>query len=227
MAPLFVINFFAGTVFPRLLFQENNSPVVGSLSATETLGGCIGAIFAGCFAMQNYGLMATFVGGGMFALATGGLGRKGIPEQAVCSVDPQIEKAPIALGILAAVCVSGVASLGMEVVWQRLLILIVGTDAFSYAIVVTSYLLGIAVGAAVSGIWLRLRPSTPPQARLQTVAMLQVLVAITSLIVLVAVIYLASVPGQAWISRSLFGHDTPLLNRLLLCVGLLLSLIHI
>ena len=223
VAPLWAINFFAGTVFPRLLFREKNPPVVGGLSATETLGGCVGAIFTGCFAIQNVGLMPTLVGSGLVALAIGAWGRNKTRDEAGHSVANETENAPIKLGILAAVCVSGVASLGMEVVWQRLLILIVGTDTFSYAIVVTSYLLGIAMGAAISCVWLRKRPSVPPKARLKTVALLQVLVAITSLIVLLAVIYLASGPGQTWTRETLFGYDAPLLKRLLLCGSLLVT----
>ena len=221
VAPLLVINFFAGAVFPRLLRSEKSSPVVGRLSAIETLGGCGGALFTGCFAMQNFGLMPTLAGSGLLALIVGVCVRKGSRGDADSSADTQTEKSPIELTILAAVCVSGVASLGMEVVWQRLLILIVGTDTFSYAIVVTSFLMGIALGAAVSSVWLRMRPAVTSKTRLNTVATLQVLVAITSLIVLMAVIYFASGTGQAWTSNALLGYDAPLLKRLLLCGGLL------
>ena len=231
VAPLSVINFFAGAVFPRLLSREKNSSIVGRLSAAETIGGCVGAIFTGCFAMQNFGLMPTLVGGGLLALAIGVLAKKEMQESTdrsagsvapAGSVDPPAENGPVELAILAAVCVSGIASLGMEVVWQRLLILIVGTDTFSYAVVVTSYLMGIAAGAAISSVWLRLRPSVPPMRRLKTVAILQVSAAITSLIVLMAVIFLASGAGQEWINDKMIGYDAPLLKRLLLCAGVLL-----
>ena len=222
VAPLWVINFFAGAVFPRLLVQESNSQVVGGLSAAETAGGCVGAIFTGCFAMQNFGLMPTLIGGGVAALAVSVMGKNEVADAAKRALKPDIQSAPIGLHILTAVCISGVASLGMEVVWQRLLILIVGTDTFSYAIVVTSYLLGFAVGASISSLWLRMRAGVLPEDRLQTVAMLQILTAITSLIVLSAVIYLASGLGQAWTGASLLGYDVPLLKRLLLCGGLLI-----
>jgi len=220
VSPLLIINFFTGAVFPVLLRGENDSPVVGRLSATETLGGCIGAIWTGCFAMQNFGLAPTLVGGGLLALTIG------IWERNKSWGDPyRVSKSrsvPIQMAIIIAVCVSGVASLGMEIVWQRLLILIVGTDSYSYAIVVTSYLLGVATGAAASAQWLRLRPAVPPKMRLQWVAVLQIMVAISSLIVLTAVIYLASGTGQAWTNGPLFGYDAPLLKKLLLCGGLLM-----
>ena len=229
VSPLLVINFFAGVVFPVLLRRENDSPVVGRLSATETLGGCVGAILTSCFAMQNFGLAATLVGGGLLAMALGTIGlRVGNQSHTDTNTDTDTDRVvkntsvSVRMAIIIAVCVSGVASLGMEIVWQRLLILIVGTDSYSYAIVVTSYLLGVSTGAAVSALWLRRRPAVPQKTRLQTVAVLQVLVAISSLIILTAVIYLASGTGQAWTNGSLFGYDAPLLKRLLLCGGLLM-----
>ena len=75
-SPLLVINFFAGVVFPRLLSNEVRSGIVGRLSALETIGGCVGAIFAGCFAMQTLGLMPTLMGAGLLTLAVGTLAAK-------------------------------------------------------------------------------------------------------------------------------------------------------
>ena len=102
------------------------------------------------------------------------------------------------------------------------MILIVGTDSYSYAIVVTSYLSGIAIGAAVSEGWLRIWPDASPEKRLVTVAWLQMMGGIASVITLAGIIYLASGAGQAWTSEPLLGYSLPLLKRFLLCAGLLL-----
>ena len=218
--PLLPINFFVGATLPRLLVAEHQPEIVGRLSAVETLGGCLGAIFAGCFAIQTFGLTPTFIGTGVLTLAAGILRVAGSEEKTSANETMTSEK--IKLHVIAAVAIAGASSLGMEVLWQRLLILIVGTDIYSYTIVVTSYLLGIAIGAAVGAIWLRQRGPSVSTMRLSRIALLQIMVGIASLFVLAIVIQLASGAGQHWTNQPIFGYDAPLLKRFLLCVGLLL-----
>lgn len=240
-SPLLVINFFAGVVFPRLLSNQTEASTVARLSALETTGGCIGAMSAGCFAIQTIGLMPTFVGAGIFALAVGflthrvddrgdvtqsdrqsdGQNDEKFDEHSDGQNDAEKSNTTVAWRILAAVCVSGIASLGLEIVWQRLLILIVGTDSYSYAIVVTSYLAGIAVGAAVSDFWLQKRPDVSNEKRLNVVASLQLWGAVAAMLTLAGIIYLASGRGQAWANETLLGFELPLLKRFLLCTALL------
>lgn len=221
--PLLPINFFAGAVFPSLLISNTHAAHVGRLSSVETLGGCAGAVFAGCFAIPSFGLMPTFVTTGILAIAAGLVGRAAPPLPKVKpSTVPQSNGTAIPAFVIVAVAIAGLASLGMEVVWQRLLILIVGTDSYSYTIVVTSYLMGIAIGAAFAAMWLRWRSNPQATTRLSHIAILQVFVAISSLFILTLVIQLAAGSGQSWINQPVLGFDVPLLKRFLLCIGLLL-----
>ena len=221
-SPLLAINFFAGATLPRLLSFERQSEIVGRLSAAETLGGCLGAIIAGCFAIQTFGLTLTFVGTGILALVAGTLSIANRQEKIDAAEFHPNE--PIKFYVVAAVLIAGASSLAMEVLWQRLLILIVGTDIYSYTIVVTSYLLGIAIGATAGAIWLRWRGPgiSISKKRLSKIAILQISVGIASLFVLTVVIHLASGAGQHWTNQPVFGYDVPLLKRFLLCVALLL-----
>ena len=218
-SPLLVINFFAGVVFPRLLAAETQTAVVGLLNAWETTGACVGAMTTGCFAIQTIGLMPTFITAAIIALIVGLLinGNREVLTNGNASFPNRI-----AWGVIAAVFVSGIASLGLEIVWQRLLILIVGTDSYSYAIVVTSYLLGVAAGAYASGIWIKNTPTVNRQQRLRSVAVLQILGAVISLLTLAGIISLASGVGQTWSNQSLLGFEIPLLKRFFLCIALLL-----
>ena len=218
--PLLPINFFVGATLPRLLVSENQSEIVGRLSAAETLGGCVGAIFAGCIAIQAFGLTLTFVGTGFLALIAGVMSATSGKVNMAAAENTVVKT--VKLHVIAAVIIAGASSLGMEVLWQRLLILIVGTDTYSYTIVVTSYLLGLAIGAAVGAMWLQQRGPSVSTNRLSKIALLQILVGITSLLVLAVVIQLASGAGQHWTNQPVFGYDIPLLKRFLLCVGLLL-----
>lgn len=216
-SPLLPINFFAGAVFPQLLVSEKQTSIVGRLSAAETLGGCFGAVFAGCFAMQTFGLSVTFNAAGLLALM---IGMQARPRDITDANPAPVTK--IEFRMMAAIATAGLATLGMEIVWQRLLILIVGTDSYSYTIVVTSYLLGIAIGAAAGAIWLRRKTEVEPATKLARVAGLQVVAAIISLLVLSLIIRLASGPGQAWANEPVLGYELPLLKRFLLCSGLLM-----
>ena len=219
-SPLLIINFFVGATLPRLLASEHQSDIVGRLSAAETLGGCVGAIFAGCFAIQSFGLTPTLVGAGFLAVIAG-IANIANRHKSTAGADNPADK-QVKLNVIAAVAIAGASSLGMEVLWQRLLILIVGTDIFSYTIVVTSYLLGIAIGATAGAMWLRRRAPGVSANRLSRIAVLQILVGIASLFALTVVIHLACGAGQHWTNQPLFGYDVPLIKRFLLCVGLLL-----
>ena len=218
--PLLPINFFVGATLPRLLTSELQPEIVGRLSASETLGGCVGAIFAGCVAIQTFGLTPTLIGTGILAVIAGIISVATGKE--IIAAAEKTATIKIKFYVVAAVAIAGASSLGMEILWQRLLILIVGTDTYSYTIVVTSYLLGIAIGAAVGAMWLNRRGASVSTKRLSRIALLQILVGIFSLIVLAAVIQLASGAGQHWTNQPVFGHEIPLLKRFLLCVGLLL-----
>lgn len=59
-------------------------------------------------------------------------------------------------GLMWAVLLSSFASLGVELVWQRFFVFLLGSDSRSYAVVVAVTLIGISLGSWLSGLkWIR------------------------------------------------------------------------
>ena len=244
--PALIVHFFAGAVLPALLQDRaSTSATAGRITAMETLGGCLGAVLTGCLTMQWLGMKFTVLGAGGAALLMAvyvlSQGKKRFNEEASLSVNspdtlnsveahneidsdllnvqPQTDwNTTVWLGIFCA----GVASLGLEVIWQRLLILLVGTDGYSLTIVVVAYLIGIASGAECGSRWLTADQAATGTTWRRRVAGLQLVGAFASVVVLTVIVFLASGTGQAWLNAPLFGVNAPLLKRGLLCCGLLL-----
>ncbi len=225
-SPALLVHFFAGAVFPALLQGRGcSASTAGSIAAAETLGGCIGAGLAGCLLMELWGMQLTLLLSGAAAMLVGGCGwlasksaggdfhQSEIVNAAGVKFSPRV-------GV--AVFLAGIASLGLEVVWQRVLILLVGTDAYSLTIVVVAYLIGIAVGAALAALWLKFDVKSTAIRWMSRVAVLQLVGALVSVLVLAMLVYLASGPGQAWLNDSLSISESPLLKRAALCCSLLL-----
>ena len=64
-------------------------------------------------------------------------------------------------GVLAAIALSGLCALGAEVVWTRLLSLMLGATVYTFSIILAVFLVGLGIGSA-AGAWLsraRVRPA--------------------------------------------------------------------
>ncbi|MDO8679778.1 MAG: fused MFS/spermidine synthase [Acidobacteriota bacterium] len=150
----------------------------GGLYAANTLGAAIGAVLAGFVLIPTLGLSGStwvavvlnvIAAAGAFAIARtaiadeseklpteaarvkGGTGKggtevpplrvKGGTEVPPLRTDPWV--AALALGA------SGFASLTLQVVWTRLLVLILGPTTYAFSIVVSIFIVGLAGGAAI------------------------------------------------------------------------------
>ena len=246
------INFCVGAVLPLLIAEkvaEKNEPavatLVGRLYAIETLGGSVGAVFTGFWAIHYAGLTQTLIAVAVFSLLTGIVGlvfklqrETDVDGNEAMSQDGSMESSKRIGSVesaenetrcgtrsmrlmVAAVFIAGCASLGLEIAWQRLLVLIVGTDSHSYTIVAVSYLAGLAFGAALSGILLRLNGNHPDRSRL-LFTWVQIAAAAANLCALAVFFQLASGPGQLWLSEPFFGQAQPLFKRFVICTALLL-----
>lgn len=175
LATMLPINFLLGGVLPlltKIVFSASCKQRVvfdrfGVLYAAETIGAAAGALAAAFWSIQFLGLQLTlhlsalFVGvAGCLALVAGMIPvvppAKTTPENvssnAIGGVLPRTS-------LLIVVALAGSASLGMEVIWQRLLTILFGSDTHSLAIVAATFLIGIAVGALISPIAIRRLPN--------------------------------------------------------------------
>ena len=131
------------------------------LYALNTLGAVVGTLACGFFMIRAFGLYATLYAAVALNLAAGVgallLARK-MGEAPEGSGEPAAETKPegpkadteSGRGILVIMVLSGFASLGLEILWTRLLVLVVGTSAYAFVTMLSSFLIGIALGGFVA-----------------------------------------------------------------------------
>jgi len=135
---------------------------LGLLYACNTLGGVVGCVLAGFYLLRVYDMpFASFVGVGLnllaaaasLALASSG-GARTFPRPTLV-----LRQAPGPIRVHAVEVVaflSGFCALGGEVVWTRLLALLLGATVYTFSIILAVFLSGIALGGAVGTVLVRL-----------------------------------------------------------------------
>lgn len=227
------VNIFLGRVLPLLTRNEGLNSI-GICAATayawETLGAAAGSLISGVWLIHTVGLsismLACAAGGSCLALAGRWLMRRSsVGDQHELSdstaVDSKTGGSFSFSRFAVAVFLAGVASMGMEIIWQRLLILIIGTDVLSYTVVVVAYLVGVSLGSIVADLrWKR-------GSELRTVEnhayfLIQLGLALMTLAALFVFVRLTAGSTQEWLADNRFLFDSPLVNRFVLCFILLL-----
>ncbi len=127
---------------------------VGRLYAVNTLGAVAGSVVAGFVLIEVLGIRRTEMltaavnlGVGSTALAWGRRARLAPVETSV--PDAGRDRAPVSARRLAltAYALSGLAALGYEVAWTRLLTFFLGNSTYAFAAMLATFLLGLALGA--------------------------------------------------------------------------------
>jgi spermidine synthase len=143
------------------------------LYGLNTLGAAAGALAAGFLLLKTLGVTATILAA-VAANLTVGLAAVALPERAFGEAErpPPREQRRQGAGledaepvgaasfrlVLWGVGVSGFCALGYEVLWTRMLSLVVGTSVYSFTIILVAFLAGIALGSAALGLAQRRRP---------------------------------------------------------------------
>lgn len=142
--------------------------LIGRFYATNTAGAVIGAFGAGFILMPAVGVTPTIVAAvaGNLAAAVAAwivIRRwRGTDHPAPSATpraqatDREIPQGGRAMWVAVTLAVSGAAALIDEVAWSRALGLIIGSSVYAFTAMLTTFLVGLAAGAA-SGIWLMRR----------------------------------------------------------------------
>ena len=136
---------------------------LGLLYSANVAGAVVGCLGAGFYLLRVYDMgMATFAAAGInvagsliaFFLArpTDDPAPKGVPDAVL--------RAPGAAFIYIAIAISGLTALGAEVVWTRLLSLLLGATVYTFSIILAVFLIGMWGGSAF-GSRLAARTSDP------------------------------------------------------------------
>jgi spermidine synthase len=124
---------------------------LGRLYLLNTLGGAAGIALGTFVLVPNLGLDATLIAAACLNLVAGGLARNwsreaeaGVPTAATAAPGGS----PPAL-FAALAFASGAFSFGIEVLWTRSLVLVIGSSVYSFNLVLLAVLLGIAGGTVM------------------------------------------------------------------------------
>jgi spermidine synthase len=133
---------------------------VGSLYALNTAGAVVGSAAAGFVLIRAVGVHSTLwlavganVAVGVAALLLSRHVGGSAPRSAeLAPAVPAVAAAAPGAGLrdawlLAAMALSGFASLSLEVIWSRMLVLVLGTSTYAFVTMLSSFLVGIALGS--------------------------------------------------------------------------------
>ena len=126
---------------------------VAWLYAANTLGGVIGCLAAGFWLLRVHDtLVAVRVAAGLNALAAawawtlpGRFAGDGVSEPPAAAAATPLDQSPLVVA-----CLSGATALAAEVVWTRLLALLLGGTTYTFSLILACFLVGIAIGAAIA-----------------------------------------------------------------------------
>jgi spermidine synthase len=141
--------------------ESSGSPsgTLGLLYSANIAGAVIGCGAAGFYLLRVYDMaVATYVAAAIncavallgFALAAH-TRHSGISPEA----RSEVQRAPGAMLIYAAIAFSGMTALGAEVVWTRLLSLLLGPTVYTFSIILGVFLVGLCAGSSAGSFFAR------------------------------------------------------------------------
>lgn len=136
--------------------DETYGRVLGVLYGANTAGAVLGVVVAETYLIRTFGIRTTgsiaagaelAVAGGAFFLASR---TEGTPVEDDRVVQPDRQLGPW----LASAFLSGLVLLALEVVWVRILTLLIDDTSAAFAAILAVVLAGIALGGFAGGVWL-------------------------------------------------------------------------
>ncbi len=143
----------------------------GLLYGGNTVGAVLGCLLAGFYLLRIYNMaIATYAAAAInlavalasFAMAARTPAEASVPEgpaPALTTAEATDSDGIPRWTIFTAIAISGATALGAEVVWTRLLGMLLGLTVYIFSIILAVFLIGLALGSALGSILLRsLRP---------------------------------------------------------------------
>jgi spermidine synthase len=135
----------------------------GHLYAANTFGAVVGAGLGGFWLIPTFGVTSTvWIAAGLdLAVAAGvGLGHRQLARRprevrpddllrAELDSPPERPSARVERWVVATYALTGAFSMALEVLWSRAIGVVIGASTYSFTVILTAYLLGLAAGAAI------------------------------------------------------------------------------
>jgi spermidine synthase len=135
---------------------------MGLLYGGNTVGAVFGCLLAGFYLLRVYDmaaatLVAAAINGAVALIGFGMASRT--PHQAGAeeppATPPAAEAAPRSGAVYLTIALSGACALGAEVVWTRLLGLLLGATVYTFSIILAVFLAGLGIGSGVAAALVR------------------------------------------------------------------------
>lgn len=186
------------------------------LYALNTFGAVVGTLAAAFWLLRSLGVTATVLVAAVTSAVVGGAAF--LLDARIGRPAPVEEGPPAALhpgtGLsdrvrklaLVGAGVSGFCALGYEVLWTRMLTLVVGTSVYSFAIMLAAFLSGIGLGSQVYAVMPLERRTETGRAHARLFAMTQVAIGATAGLVTVAMRFLPVASTKIQLALLGTGH---------------------
>jgi len=153
-------------VLAKVFLRSRDADTARSISALyfiNTLGAVLGTLAAGLFLLQLMGIQALLIAAGLVNVGIFLWTRRLAPPVAVVAAAADDAAAapppwsPAARFAVLILFCSGLAALIYEVVWTRVLTLVIGSSTYAFTLMLATFLIGIALGSALVGRYARRR----------------------------------------------------------------------
>lgn len=141
---------------------------MGLLYGANTVGAVIGGVLAGFYLLRLYDIGTATAVAALLNLAIAAIAlqasRRAAPLLLSADAASRAGSPPArAWAVYIVIALSGAAALAAEVIWTRLLSLLLGATVYTFAMILAVFLSGLGVGSAV-GAWVARRSRRPQQA---------------------------------------------------------------
>ncbi len=139
--------------------RQDAGKSVGALYAVNTIGAVIGCIVAGFWLIEHIGLTNSLRAGAVINMACGVAAYALVGERSRvvdASPEPKATKhaaePPVAIysSLLVFFGISGFCAMAFEVLWTRMLILLLNNTTYAFSLILAIFLLGIGAGSALT-----------------------------------------------------------------------------
>ncbi len=125
------------------------------LYGVNTLGAVLGVLWTGFYSLGAWGETRTAAGAVVLNLLVGAAALAGAGPAPRSEETAVPAPTPGGGGIVWLMAGSGFCALALEVVWTRMMILLLGTSVYAFSAMLASYLIGIGAGSLLCARWLR------------------------------------------------------------------------
>jgi spermidine synthase len=182
--------------------SSRQSSWLGLLYSANIAGAVIGCLLAGFYLLRVHDMaVATYAAAAInVAVALLGFALVGRTQYVAADLPPNcpVQRAPGAMLVYAAIALSGMTALGAEVVWTRLLSLLLGPTVYTFSIILAVFLVGLCAGSS-AGSFIAARVRQPRLALAACQILLAVAIAWTAWTLVYVLPYW---PVDPWLSVS-------------------------